>query len=155
MDLDHSCRLEILERACVKMLTSGHTDVFIRQAVEQGIRAFDEKVKRSRLDEDHPGFQPLYPKAGWRKDIRSKEKALKRGNWFKGVKKDESWQELPKSSGRVQKRGCLKAGGRSKMKKAASTVVFVPSTRGSTLLKSLREEEDKMAEMTGFRVKYQ
>ena len=34
MDLDHSCRLEILERACVKMKTSGHTDVFIRQAVE-------------------------------------------------------------------------------------------------------------------------
>ena len=41
------------------------------------------------------------------------------------------------------------------MKKAASTVVFVPSTRGSTLLKSLRDEEEKMAEMTGFRVKYQ
>ena len=33
--------------------------------------------------------------------------------------------------------------------------MFVPSTRGSTLLKSLREDEDKMAEVTGFRVKYQ
>ena len=41
------------------------------------------------------------------------------------------------------------------MKQAAATVVFVPSTRGSTLLKSLREDEDKMAEVTGFRVKYQ
>ena len=65
MNLDHSYRLEIIERACVKIKTSGHTDAFIRQAVEQGIRAFDEKVKRSRLDEDHPGYQPLYPKAGW------------------------------------------------------------------------------------------
>jgi hypothetical protein len=88
LDLDHSCRLEIMERACIKMKTSGHSDVFIRQAVEQGIRAFDDKVKRSRLDEEHPGYQPLYPKAGWRKDIKSKEKALKRGNWFKGVEKD-------------------------------------------------------------------
>ena len=54
LDLDHSCRLEIMERACIKMKTSGHSDVFIRQAVEQGIRAFDDKVKRSRLDEEHP-----------------------------------------------------------------------------------------------------
>ena len=60
------------------------------------------------------------------------------------------------SSGRIQKRKIFqKAGGKGKMKKAAATVVFVPSTRGSTLLKSLREDEDKMAEVTGFRVKYQ
>ena len=81
--------MEILERACVKMKTSGHSDVFIRQAVEQGIRAFDDKVKKSRLDEDHPGYQPLYPKAGWKRYIKSKEKALKRGNWFKGVQGGE------------------------------------------------------------------
>ena len=72
LELDSSCRLEILERACVKMKTSGQSDQFIRQAVEQGIRSFDEKVKRSRLEISHPAFQPLYPKAGWRKDLRSK-----------------------------------------------------------------------------------
>ena len=38
---------------------------------------FDDKVKRIRLDEDHPGYQPLYTKAGWRRDIKYKEKALK------------------------------------------------------------------------------
>ena len=41
------------------------------------------------------------------------------------------------------------------MKQAAATVVFVPSTRGITLLRSLKEDEDRMAEITGFRVKYQ
>ena len=66
------------------MQTSGDKEHFIRQAVEQGIRAFDEKVKRSRLEITHPGFQPLYQKAGWRRDERTKEKALKKGNWFKG-----------------------------------------------------------------------
>ena len=45
---------------------------FIRQALEQGIRSFDEKIRRSRLEVSHPGFQPLYPKVGWRKDLRSK-----------------------------------------------------------------------------------
>ena len=43
------------------MKTSGPTDVFIRQAVEQGIRAFAEKVKRSRLDEDAPRIPTLVP----------------------------------------------------------------------------------------------
>ena len=92
LEVEHSCRLEILERACVKMKTSGHVDPFIRQAVEQGIRAFEEKVRRSKLEDDHPGYQPLFPKAGWKKDLKSKEKALKRGNWFKGSNdKEEGW----------------------------------------------------------------
>ena len=33
--LDHPQRLEVLETACVKMKTSGHSDEFIREAVEQ------------------------------------------------------------------------------------------------------------------------
>ena len=78
LKLDPARRLEIIERACMKMKTSGHSEETIRQAVEQGIRAFDAKVKRSRLGNHHPGFQPLFPKSGWKKDIRSREKALKR-----------------------------------------------------------------------------
>ena len=155
LELEQSCRLEILERACVKMKTSGHVDPFIRQAVEQGIRAFEEKVSRSRLEDDHPGYQPLFPKAGWKRDLKSKEKALKRGNWFKGPSgKEECWKGVTKTGG-VRKKPFQKAGARNKLKKAATTVVFVPSTRGSTLIKSLRDEEDKMAEITGFRIKYQ
>ena len=100
LDLDGSCRLE---RACIKMKTSGHCEQFIRQTMEQGIRAFDDKVKRSRLEISHPGFQPLYPKAGWRKDLRSKEKAMKRGKWFRGDQKDDNWKNLSKTDRRVKK----------------------------------------------------
>ena len=87
LELNIPRRLEILERACTKMKTSGHSETFIRQAVVKGIRAFEEKVERSRLAEDHPSYQPLYPKAGWRRNLRSKEKAMKRGTWFKGGQK--------------------------------------------------------------------
>ena len=86
--LDASRRLEILERACTKMKTSGHTDSFIRLAVEQGIRAFDNKVKRSLLETDEPGYQPMFPKAGWRRNPNSKAKALKRATWFRGVRNE-------------------------------------------------------------------
>ena len=91
------------------------------------------KVKRSCLDKDHPGYQPIFPKAGWKRDIKSKEMALKRANWFKGVRENESWKGLPTStsSGRIHKRKIFqKAGGKGKMKKAAATVVFVPSKKG-------------------------
>jgi hypothetical protein len=34
-------------------------------------------------------------------------------------------------------------------------VVFVPSTKGGLLVGKLREEEDKMAGLTGFMIKFQ
>ena len=88
-DLESSQRMEILEKACVKMRTSGHSEEFIREAVEKGIRAYNEKVDRSKLDHDHPSYQPLYQKAGWRQNEKSKEKAMKRSNWYKGDGKDK------------------------------------------------------------------
>ena len=137
------------------MKTSGHNEQFIRQTVEQGFSSFDEKIRRSRLEVSHPGYQPLYQKAGWRKDLRSREKALKRGTWFKGNQKADCWRKLTKTNRKVRKTGSQKAGRIGNPKRPTTTVVFVPSTKGSLLIKSLKEEEDKMAEMTGFRVKYQ
>jgi hypothetical protein len=34
LEVNHSSRMEILEKACTKMKTSGHRERFIRQAVE-------------------------------------------------------------------------------------------------------------------------
>ena len=44
---------------------------------------------------------------------------------------------------------------RKNMKTSNSTVVFIPSTRGGLLVGKLREEEDRMAGLTGFRIKFQ
>ena len=83
---------------------------------------------------------------------------VKRGNWFRGKVDKEPWNELPKSrsdSRIFKKKKPFQGAGKSKLKRAASTVVFVPSTKGSMLVKSLREDEDRMELLTGFRVKYQ
>ena len=89
------------------MKTSGHADSFIRLAVEQGVGAFDNKVKRSLLDQDNPGYQPLFLKAGWRKNLRAKAKALKRATWFRGMEKEsgDSWDPLSptRTGGRIGK----------------------------------------------------
>ena len=160
--LDSSRRLEIVERACTKMKTSGHSEEFIRLAVEQGIRSFDAKMRRSLLEIDNPGYQPLFPTAGWKRNIKSKEKAMKRATWFRGKENEDEddWNPLPlsKSSGRVsKKKKIFRKVGKSKPKSSDgnATVVFVPSTRGGILIQSLKDEEDTMAEITGFRVKYQ
>ena len=92
--------------------------------------------------------------AGWRKDLRSKEKALKRGTWFKGDQKDGKLWGVSGNCGKVRKKPFLKAG-KPKQDRKAATVVFVPSTRGSVLIQSLKDEEEKMSEITGFKIKYQ
>ena len=38
---------------------------------------------------------------------------------------------------------------------ATSTVVFVPNTRAGLLLRKLRESEERMSNVTGFRIRFQ
>ena len=54
--VEGSKRLEIIEKACIKMKTIGHNEGFIRDAVVNGVRAFKDRVERSMLGEDHPGY---------------------------------------------------------------------------------------------------
>ena len=119
----------------------------------QGIKSFEEKVMRSKMDPDHPGFQPLYQKAGWRRNEMARDKALKRGNWFKGGKEKEEWRNLTKtSSRRMNRKKFQKAGDK---KGQVAIVVFVPSTKSGLLVRKLREREEEMAALTGFKIKYQ
>ena len=59
MELKSADRLEILERACIKMKTSGHSEKFIRRSVEKGVKAFKQEVKRSKLPVTDQRFKPL------------------------------------------------------------------------------------------------
>ena len=93
--------------------------------MEQGVKSFAEKVRRSQLDEGDNGYHPLYPKAGSRRDEKSKEKALKKGNWFRGKDDNKTWSNIPRAAGGgIRKKPFLKAGSKSKLKKAV-TVIFV------------------------------
>ena len=147
LETELSTRLEIIERACVKMKTSGHKESFIRSAVTRGLESFREKVRRSKLPETNPGFQPLYQNTGWKRNFKAKTKALKRGNWYKGGGNDGSGQKAGKVKKMFQKN--------EKKSMTPSTVIFVPSTRGGLLLKKLKESEEQMCDLTGFKVKFQ
>ena len=73
---------------------------------------------------------------------------MKKSNWFRGDLK-EGWKSRTKT---VKKRAFQRDG---KVRGKNTTVVFVPSTRGGLLVRKLKEEEDRMADITGFRIKFQ
>ena len=115
LEVDTGRKVEILEEACTRMKTSGHQDSFIREAVTKGIQNF----RRSNLLETDRQYLQLYQYANWRKNMRSKTKAMKRKTWF--LDKEEDGKSNTIKTGR---KGSLKAG-----RVATSTVVFVPNTR--------------------------
>ena len=57
LELDTSERLAIIEKACVKMKTSGHSERFIRKAVIKEIKKFKFDVSRNHLPQDNRGFK--------------------------------------------------------------------------------------------------
>ena len=88
---------------------------------------------------------------GWKRNERSKKKALQKRNWFMdNDEKKDTGNEKDFSKGNKRKKGFLKAG-----RIPTTTVVFVPNTKAGLLHKKLREREDKLSEITGFRMRFQ
>ena len=152
LEVDTSRKIEILKEVCIRMKTSGHQDSFIRQAVTKGIRDFQEKVRRSNLHPTHKQNLPLYQGVGWKRNERSKKKALQKRNWFmdNDEKKKDTGKEKNFGKGNKKKKSFLKAG-----RIAATTLVFLPNTKAGLLQRKLREREDKLSEITGFRMRFQ
>jgi hypothetical protein len=111
-----------------------------------GISKYERMARNNKLEESHPDYKPLHQPSG-RCRMRLKKKALAKENWFKGNNKDEN---SPQEE--FRKDGKRKPG--TKDRKPPSTVMFIPNTKGGYLLKKIRENEDKLASLTGFRVSY-
>ena len=80
---------------------------------------------------------------------------MKKGNRFKGKDDSKTWNNIQRAAGRgMRRKPFLKAGSKAKLKNTV-TIIFVPSTKGSLLLKSLRDDEEQMSELSGFKIKYQ
>ena len=112
----------------------------------QGICKYEKKLKNSKLAINNKDYAPLHQPSG-RCLKRLKKKALARESWFKGQDDDTSKDRTRKpfqQAGKPKKKAGIKA----------STVMFVPNTRNGTLLKMMREKEESLVELTGFRVSY-
>ena len=81
---------------------------------------------------------------------------MARQKWFK-EKKGEDGEDVSLFGNLGMKDGKSKQAAKTSKKQGIeqSTVMFVPSTIRSLLLKMLQEKEDEMAALTGFRIKFQ
>ena len=139
--------METLEDISQKMKNSERKEHFMKRILTQGIVKYERKVRNSKLEKEDSQYSPLHQPSG-RCLKRLKKKAQARETWFRG---DRDKGKDGKLAGRAfQKAG--KSGMKSKI--LASTVMFIPSTKNGILLKMMKENEEKLVEMTGFRVSY-
>ena len=104
--------------------------------------------KQSQLDPTNKNFKPLYQPSG-RNLSRMRRKAMSKQNWFKpkDIKEEMTKRSLKKKS--------FHKDGKCSRKIETTTVMFVQNTKGGHLIGKLKEKENMLAQLTGFRVKYQ
>ena len=158
-ELPYSCRVEAIEEFCQKMSNSGHHLRFMQRIVIAGICKYEVKVKQSELEKDNPAFKPLYLGTRFQEMKRWKVKVQAKETWYMDKDGEEDIDNSPirmknmKTRPRPSLKTSQKAGKKNKIK--TSTVMFVPSSKGGTLIRIMQENEDKLASITNFRVKYQ
>ena len=144
--LENSYRMDALEKLCQKMTNSGHRPSYIKRVMVAGWTSYSSKLRNSQLEKDHPAYKPLHFGTKFDSFGRWKRKVMARENWFK-----ETQDQVPGSKTARKHKKFQKAGENIK----TSTVMFIPSTRNSTLVKALKEAEIEMSKITRFKVRYQ
>ena len=150
LDLPIAARVQIVDEFSSKLLTSGYSREQIKKIAIAGLKGF-EKAVRSHKE----GKRTLHRSAHEGAAGRNRKKLLERSNWFKGKKRSE--EEVDEEISRPfpptknsQRWGSRKVGGNSIK---ACTVLFVDQTPGGELAARLREKENDLAEITGWKAK--
>ena len=145
--------MEKLEHLCQKMVNSAHRPSYIRRVLITGITKFNAKVQNSKRKRDHPSFKPLYLGTHYDSVGRWKKKTMAKESWYLDRNSKETDYDTSRACGskRRNKKPFHKAGNQVK----TSTVMFVPPTRGGILARRMRENEEKLSQITKFRVKIQ
>ena len=141
--------MEILEKFRQKMVNSNHTQNFTRAIITAGIISYTAKLRNSLLEQENPRHRPLHLSTKYQEVKRWKMKMMARENWYKDKQqeeKDKNNPELRKSN----KNNSQKAG-----KIQTSTVIFCPSSLRGLLIAMMKENEEKLSQITKFKIRYQ
>ena len=161
-------RLEVLDNMTQKMVNSGYSKDYIRKVVVAGLKGYEKRLTLSKLAEGDPKFAPLHQPASYKRNGRAKAKALQKKRWFKPKRQEKPPEAMKKDERRKTRvigredrgiRGVQVT--RNKMRKAAkskkeiitTSVMFVDYTVGGALVRALRDQEPRLAELTRFKVK--
>ena len=142
----------IIEHYTSQLKMSGYGRRQAREVICCGVAGWKSKI--ARREREKRGF---YRHAKSTLKMRNKKKLLENTTWFRERKRSEEDQgEMQSRLVKIGKAGAAKK--KVVKKKIGETadvkaVMFVPYTAGSKLAKSLREAEEKLGSLTGYRLK--
>ena len=171
---DDIVRVKHLNQLSTKMKTSGYNTPYIRKVLVNGIKSYENKLLRSKLAKDDKNYSPLHLSKKYNATKRLENKLLSKTEWFKEKAKvsehdtqtgadnvpsqNDGRNSSVNGTRRKGSRRLVKAepgGGTEREKrKGTSTVMFVPWTSRGLLAAKLRLQEDRLADLTGFRIRY-
>ena len=133
-------RNDILNRYSQKLLRSGYRIPQVREILISGIRSYQRRLKNAESKKVN-----LYRSAKSSLGERIRKKLFEKTSWFKERERKRILTKRTQNSS-AQKR---KPGPQLEIK----SVMFVPRSEKGELLKRLKEEESKLADLTGYRVR--
>ena len=153
---------EVIEHYISQLKNSGYSRKQAREAVVCGVVGWRRKLERREKQ-----GQRQYLEAMETLEKRTSDQLLEKTNWYKGDKKrkrenmESKFKYNPPPTKRrkrvhQQRVGCKKnniKGINSKPQQRVKAVMFVPYTKHSELANRLRENEEKMESMSGYRMK--
>ena len=136
-------RMQILDDFSEKMLRSGYNITQVREILISGIRGYLRKLNLAK----QRGTK-LYRSAKSSLADRIKKKIFEKTSWYR-----EKKNFLKKSAQNPGKKFSKKQKKSDPQNKKIKAVLFVPRTERGELLSRLKEEEAKLTDITGYRVK--
>jgi hypothetical protein len=151
----------IIETYIQQLKSSGYGRSTTREMVVSGIIGWRRKIAR-RIREQ----KPFYRSAESTLKGRCKKKLLEKVSWYKNKRKREDDADdgpYKRQCGdkrrnemhtRARARTCVQGEKeKNEMQDSVKAVMFVPYTVGSELAKRMRDAEEKLQEMTGYKLK--
>ena len=139
-DIPQARRNEIVDIYSVKLLRSGYNLSVTREVIISGLRSYQRKVVNAR-----DSGQPLHRPAHTSLEARTRKKIFEKTSWFKNKNPQKITKKISKKYQNSKKN--------QKTIPKVKSVLFVPRSTGSKLCKMLRAEEQKLTEITGYRIK--
>ena len=141
---------------------------YTRKILYNGINSYESKLANSKFNNEHVKYKPLHLSKSYNAAGRLEMKLLAKTDWFRKKKSEESEspecareEQKQESKKRFKKAGkdgrqvaCRLEKPNDSMKKGPTTVMFVPWTVNGRLVGALKAEEDRLAKLTGFRIKF-
>ena len=155
----------VIDNYTTKLKTSGYNQGQAKEIITSGIRGYKNKKKRRKRE-----GKPFYRPARTTLKSRVRKKLMEKQTWYKKKKKNEEEdgeeecdanKKSPKKHHRREKSEAKhmldkvqeEREGKGQEKSMVKSVIFVPNTENSELARRLREGEEDMLRLTGYKIK--